>query len=96
MNIKNIILFCLLLFSIQTQAVHFRKLGPKNGLAHPSVLTISQDSIGRIWFGTAEGISIYDGNKIISYKPTPGAINSFKGNAVSKIVSNSKGDVFLK
>lgn len=96
MNIKNIILFCLLLFSIQTQAVHFRKLGPKNGLAHPSVLTISQDSIGRIWFGTAEGISIYDGNKIISYKPTPGATNSFKGNAVSKIVSNSQGDVFLK
>lgn len=96
MKTKNIILFLLLLFSTQIQAAHFRKLGPKDGLAHPAVFTISQDSIGRIWFGTAEGISIYDGNRIISYRPNPNVATSFKGNAVSKIVSNSKGDVFLK
>lgn len=96
MKAKHLIIFFFLLFSTQIQAVHFRKLGPKDGLAHPAVLTISQDSIGRIWFGTAEGISIYDGNRIISYKPIPNAATSLKGNAVSKIISNSNGDIFVK
>lgn len=96
MKTKNIIVFLFLLFSIQIQATHFRKLGPKDGLVHPAVYTISQDSIGRIWFGTAEGLSIYDGNRVISYKPNSNVATSFKGNAVSKIVSNSKGDIFLK
>lgn len=96
MKTKNIILFFCLLLSIQIQAVHFRKLGPKNGLAHPAVFAISQDSIGRIWFGTAEGISIYDGKRVISHRPNPNISTSFKGNSVSKIVSNSKGDIFLK
>lgn len=96
MQTKNIILFLCLLLPLHIQAVHFKKLGPKDGLAHPAVLSISQDSIGRIWFGTAEGVSIYDGNRIISHKPNPNTAVAFKGNAVSKIVSNSKGDVFLK
>lgn len=96
MKAKNLILFFFLLFSTQIQAAHFRKLGPKDGLAHSAVHAISQDSIGRIWFGTSEGISIYDGNKVISYKPNPNVATSLKGNNVSKIVSNAKGDIFLK
>lgn len=94
---RSIFLF-LLFFSLQTQAVHFSNLGPKDGLAHPAVLSISQDSLGRIWFGTLEGISIYDGNKIISYKPNSGIGETplFKGNQVRQIVSSAKGDVFFR
>lgn len=93
-----VFLFILFFFSIQTQAIHFKNLDSKDGLAHSTVLAISQDSLGRIWFGTAEGISIYDGNKIISYKPNSGTNGTplFKGSQVGKIVSNASGDIFFK
>ncbi|WP_276893284.1 two-component regulator propeller domain-containing protein, partial [Hallella bergensis] len=40
----------------------------KDGLSQLSVMSIHQDKLGRMWFGTEEGINIFDGNSIISYK----------------------------
>lgn len=95
---RQFLLLFALIVSIQAQAVHFSNLSSKDKLAHPAVLAISQDSLGRIWLGTAEGISIYDGNKIVSYKPNSGIGGTplFKGNQVVKIVCSAQGDVFFK
>lgn len=88
----------ILLIPLQIQAIHFNKLNTKDGLAHPSVFAITQDSLGRIWFGTAEGISVYDGNTITSYKPSfkTNGISSFEGSIVSNIVCSTNGDVFFQ
>ena len=50
------------------KAVYFHKLESGNFLSQPSVMTISQDELGRMWFGTREGINVYDGREIIFYK----------------------------
>lgn len=50
------------------KAVYFHKLESANFLSQPSVMTISQDELGRMWFGTREGINVYDGREIIFYK----------------------------
>lgn len=36
----------------------------KDGLSSLSVLSIYQDPIGRMWFGTTEGLNVYNGNEI--------------------------------
>ena len=91
-------IFLILFIPLQIQAIHFNKLNTKDGLAHPSVFAITQDSLGRIWFGTAEGISVYDGNTITSYKPSfnTNDISSFEGSIVSNIVCSTNGDVFFQ
>ena len=59
-----IILFC----SQSLFAIQFKHLDSKDGLSQLSVLSIYQDKLGRMWFGTEEGVNIFDGYSIIPYK----------------------------
>ncbi len=78
-------------------ATIFHTLSPKNGLAHPAVISIHQDRIGRIWFGTEEGVSIYDGMHITTYKPyRKNSAPLFLGNSASDITSDINGDIFFR
>ncbi len=67
-------------------APYFRHLGSRDGLTHPSVLSIAQDSLGRLWFGTENGVSTYDGNRMTSFR---------SGNVVMDIVCDEKGNVYF-
>lgn len=55
------------LFTIYSQSYYFKKYATSDGLIQGTVRTISQDSFGRMWFGTAEGVSIYDGTNYYNY-----------------------------
>lgn len=96
---KNIILslFLFVMYAIQGYAIHFKHLGVEDQLAHPSVLAIAQDSLGRMWFGTENGVSVYDGIRVHSYKPFQKISGDvfFEGVFVSQIVCNQSGDVFF-
>lgn len=49
-------------------AIQFRHLSIKDGLSQLSVLSIYQDKLGRMWFGTEEGINVFDGNNLTAIK----------------------------
>jgi signal transduction histidine kinase/ligand-binding sensor domain-containing protein/DNA-binding response OmpR family regulator len=53
-----------LLCCLDAFPLYFKHLGTADGLPQISVMSIYQDELGRMWFGTMEGISIYDGEKI--------------------------------
>ena len=58
-------------FYIHTQVVYpvyFKHLGMSDGLSQVSVMSIYQDRLGRMWFGTREGVSVYDGERMRVYK----------------------------
>lgn len=82
---------------IQIQAIHFRHIGMKEGLSQLSVMAIYQDKLGRMWFGTEEGLSIYDGVNTIAYKPadykTSG--NFIIGNKIHYITDDREGNVYF-
>ena len=78
-------------------AIFFRHFLPEDGLSHPAVLSICQDSIGRLWFGTENGISIYDGNSFISIKPEDdNGKKCFNGNIIEDMICTGNGDVYFR
>ncbi|MDE6459378.1 MAG: response regulator, partial [Paramuribaculum sp.] len=93
------VLILTLLSPFSAKAEYFRHLTLGDGLSQPSVMAISQDPLGRIWLGTREGINIYDGSRITSYKGwVPSGSDGEKiwiGNEVSAIVNDSNGNIFI-
>lgn len=76
-------------------APYFHHLGVSDGLAHPSVLSICQDSLGRIWLGTENGLSVYDGSLVESCKPYElrGGRVAFRGSVIKPMICDSAGNV---
>lgn len=66
--------------------MYFKHLGKTDGLSQISVISICQDELGRMWFGTLEGLSCYDGNSMTVYKPSQDSVRSFLGNNVDNLV----------
>ena len=67
---KKTILFILLLLSAlqMLNGQNFRHIGLVDGLVQPSVMAICRDKIGRMWFGTREGVNVWDGDMMTSYR----------------------------
>lgn len=81
-------------------AEYFNSLSMKDGLSQSSVLSVYQDILGRIWVGTLEGITVYDGEKMVSYKPwaqnhVKGGTRILVGNDVPMITGDKYGNIFL-
>lgn len=76
-------------------SIYFHHIGVKEGLSQLSVQSIYQDKLGRMWFGTMEGISIHNGIETINYKndnPIPGL--KYSSMDVYTIVGDKNGNVF--
>lgn len=81
-------LFCL--FSSKAQQPSFSRLSVENGLSQNSVLCITQDSTGFMWYGTRNGLNKYDSRKIRVYKNEPGNNNSLAGNYITTLLCDHK------
>ena len=82
-------------------APYFRKIGPAEGLEQPTVLAIYEDTLGRMWFGTREGVYLYDGSRVHGFKPETAGIQEsgsrfLTGNEAGRIVGDGRGDVFIR
>src|SRR5438477_6393747 len=69
-----ILLFVCFIFSLQTRAqlYPFVNYTPRDGLVGNKVRCISQDSKGRLYFGTTNGLSVYDGSRFTNYSTENG------------------------
>ena len=89
-----------ILLHIYSYGQYFKKLGMEDGLSNPSVLAICQDTLGRMWFGTNEGVNVYNGEEILKYKsyevPGRSPQKVLMNGTVNQIVSNSQGDIFMR
>ncbi|HCC53114.1 MAG TPA: hypothetical protein DEQ30_14615, partial [Porphyromonadaceae bacterium] len=64
---KTILLFALLIICADIYSVYFKQIGIQDGLSQISVLSIHQDELGRMWFATLEGISMFDGQQVHAF-----------------------------
>lgn len=68
---KRIFIISLLVFAASLRTVaadyHFRHFTKENGsLPYDAVRVLYEDSRGHIWIGTQNGLSVFDGNRMIS------------------------------
>ncbi|MCC8142978.1 MAG: hypothetical protein LIO97_03025 [Tannerellaceae bacterium] len=89
------ILFILLLNIAFSQAIYFRHLTLKDELSQLSVMSIYQDEIGRMWFGTLEGLCMYDGEQITIHKPESTNETGILGNDNRYIVGDRQGNIYF-
>lgn len=65
-------------------------------------MSIYQDELGRMWFGTYEGISIYDGENITNLKPVinpdhyPELSGKIKASNTFNIIEDKNRNIYLK
>lgn len=101
LKLKSCFLFLLLLIGTCAYGQYFKKIGMNDGLSNLSVMSICQDTLGRMWFGTNEGINIYDGAKIERIKycevsSEQGKIRKFINGNIDQILKDSYGKMFIR
>ncbi len=71
-----------------------QKLTISDGLAHNGVTCILEDSKGYLWIGTYDGINVYNGYELITYKNT--IYNQvLASNRVRSLAEDSKGNIWI-
>ncbi|MCF7885469.1 MAG: PAS domain S-box protein [Candidatus Marinimicrobia bacterium] len=72
----------------------FRRLDLDNTIIKERIFTITQDSIGYMWFGTIDGLFKYDGHEVIHFDQSlePGGL---KDDRISSIYVDKKGDIWV-
>jgi len=92
-----IILLVFLRFHVtaQTPAIQFKHLTTADGLSQSSVIAITQDAQGMIWFGTRDGLNRYDGNKIKVFRNDPSNPNSLSNNDILDLAIDGEGNLWI-
>ncbi|MBK7995634.1 MAG: protein kinase [Blastocatellia bacterium] len=70
------IFFACLNLVVFAQKYNFRNYTTQDGLANNLVIDLLQDKSGKIWIGTGDGVSCYDGVKFKNYTTDDGLINN--------------------
>ncbi|MCW3806646.1 hybrid sensor histidine kinase/response regulator transcription factor [Plebeiibacterium marinum] len=82
------LLVCLVVFELSARDIEFEYLGLRDGLSQVSVTSMVQDDFGRIWIGTRDGLNVYDGNKIKTFRSVKGDSTSLLGHNLRKLVKD--------
>jgi len=83
-------------FSVSAQPRVFRNWEVKDGLSQSSVTEIFQDSEGKIWVGTADGLNLFDGHSFRAYKQPASNLSDLRSNYVAdRIIEESPGRLLV-
>lgn len=81
---------CFIVFFTSLTSAHtFRKISVHQGLSQISATAIVQDELNRIWIGTRDGLNVYDGERIKTYRPEKGNRNALLGAHIMSMVSHA-------
>ncbi len=75
--------------------VQVQMLGLEEGLSQSSVLSIHQDSMGFMWFGTRDGINRYDGHSMVTFRHILGDPFSLAGSIINDIKDGGNGTIWI-
>lgn len=84
--------FCFLCISVY--AYNLRQITNRDGLSNSAILSIGQDRDGIMWFGSCDGLNIYNGVDITLYNPTD-AGKALSGNLIEHIIKSHDGTLWI-
>jgi ligand-binding sensor domain-containing protein/signal transduction histidine kinase len=91
----HIIAIVLFVASVTAQERTFRRYTVEDGLSQNSVYAIAQDSLGFLWFGTADGVNRFDGYSFTVFRPVPGDQHSISSTFTRYIFRSAEGDLWF-
>lgn len=94
---KNIFYILFLILPITGYAIDFdiKSLTNKDGLSNSSINVIFQDSNLLMWFGTWDGLNLYNSKEFQVYKPVPGEPQSISNNIIRDIIEEKKDFLWI-
>lgn len=66
-------------------AYNLRQYSSKDGLSNSAILSMCQDEKGYVWFGSCDGLNVFDGINFYVYKPTDN-FNNLSGNIIESVL----------
>ncbi|CAN5356400.1 sensor histidine kinase [soil metagenome] len=78
----------------QPKEQRFKRITIDDGLSQSTVVAITQDSIGFLWFGTKDGLNLYDGYTFTVFKNENTDSNSIGGSNVRSLITDRDGNVW--
>ena len=78
--------------SIELRSVH---ITTNDGIANNSIRYIFQDRKGFIWFGTLNGLSRYDGNSFVNFRPDSSDSISLADHRIRQIDEDNNGFLWI-
>ena len=85
---------CFLHQQVQAQTMLFNHVTSENGLSSNSVLSITQDRTGFLWFGTSMGVNRYDGTRFKRYLHNERDSNTLIHNYVLSLFCDSRNTIW--
>ncbi len=83
---KTFFLTLLIFVSFTAQSYNLKQISNKDGLSNSAILSICQDHDRFMWFGSCDGLNMYDGLNVSVYKPAAGQPNNLSGNLIESIL----------
>jgi len=97
LNYKQFIVlhsFCILSFiSAKAQPFSFHNVNTSDGLSENNVRSVSIDKNGYLWIGTVDGLNVYDGYAVTSFKKETNP--EIASNNVIHLTCDSKNRLWL-
>jgi ligand-binding sensor domain-containing protein/signal transduction histidine kinase/CheY-like chemotaxis protein len=75
----------------QRSGLAFERMAQDRGLSNGTVTAIAQGKVGMLWFGTEDGLNLYDGSGFTLYRPVPGDTTSLSDGWVTGILVARNG-----
>ncbi|HUP10900.1 MAG TPA: two-component regulator propeller domain-containing protein, partial [Niastella sp.] len=77
------------------QTISFAHLNAEDGLSQNSVLAITQDHQGFIWFGTRSGLNRYDSKRFVTYRANAAQKGSLSNNYILSLLADSRKNLWV-
>lgn len=83
------------LSSHDREVTHLAHYTPNSGLSQSSVLTVLQDSLGFLWFGTEDGLNRFDGLEFEKFNAQPQNPHTLSDNVVLTLFEGDDGKLWI-
>ena len=97
--VENVVIFVQMSFfaiglvSLLASTLSFRSLPIES--AGTNVQTVCQDSLGNMWFGGLDGITLYDGSRYTQFRHRADEADGIPDNRIYKLYCDSGGDIWV-